>query len=46
MVGAAYYRQQGAFNSLASFDQMGIPPANGVTPMIMQLLGVNRPQVA
>lgn len=46
MVGAAYFRQRGAFNTLASFDNMGIAPASGITPMIMQLLGINRPQVA
>lgn len=46
MIGAAYYRQQGSYTSLASFDGMGLPPANGVSPMIMQLLGINRPQVA
>lgn len=46
MIGAAYYRQRSSYNTLASFDGMGAPPATGVTPMIMQLLGVNRPQVA
>jgi hypothetical protein len=46
MVGAAYFRQRGSFNTIASFDGMGIPPASGITPMIMQLLGINRPQVA
>lgn len=46
MIGAAYFRQQGSFNALASFDGMGVPPATGVSPMIMQLLGINRPQVA
>lgn len=46
MVGAAYFRQRGSFNTLASFEGMGAPPASGVTPMIMQLLGINRPQVA
>ena len=46
MVAAAYFRQQGSYTSLASFDGMGLPPANGVSPMIMQLLGINRPQVA
>ena len=46
MVGAAYFRQRGSYNSIASFDGMGIPPASGITPMIMQLLGINRPQVA
>lgn len=46
MVGAAYFRQQGSYTALASFDGMGVPPATGVSPMIMQLLGINRPQVA
>jgi hypothetical protein len=46
MIGAAYFRQRGSFNTIASFDGMGIAPSNGVTPMIMQLLGINRPQVA
>jgi hypothetical protein len=46
MIGAAYFRQQGSYTSLASFDGMGTPPANGITPMVLQLLGINRPQVA
>jgi hypothetical protein len=46
MIGAAYFRQQGSYTSLASFDGMGSPPANGITPMVLQLLGINRPQVA
>jgi hypothetical protein len=46
MVGAAYYRQRGSFNSIASFDGMGIQASNGITPMVLQLLGINRPQVA
>ena len=46
MVGAAYFRQRSSYSTLASFDQLGAPPASGITPMIMQLLGVNRPQVA
>lgn len=46
MIGAAYFRQQGSYTSLASFDGMGLPPANGISPMVMQLLGINRPQVA
>lgn len=46
MVAAAYFRQRGAYNSLANFDGMGIAPPAGITPMIMQLLGINRPQVA
>ena len=46
MVGAAYFRQRGSYNNIASFDGMGNPPATGITPMVMQLLGINRPQVA
>lgn len=46
MVGAAYFRQQGSFTSLASFDGMGAGPITGISPMVMQLLGINRPQVA
>ena len=46
MIAAAYFRQQGSYTALASFDGMGVPPANGVSPMVLQLLGVNRPQVA
>jgi hypothetical protein len=46
MVAAAYFRQQGSYTALASFDGMGVPPANGITPMVLQLLGINRPQVA
>jgi hypothetical protein len=46
MVGAAYFRQRGSFNTIASFDGMGIAASNGITPMVLQLLGINRPQVA
>ena len=46
MIGAAYFRQKGSFNTIATFDGMGAPPSTGVTPMVMQLLGINRPQVA
>jgi hypothetical protein len=46
MIAAAYFRQQGSYTALASFDGMGVPPATGVSPMVMQLLGINRPQVA
>lgn len=46
MVAAAYFRQRSSYSTLASFEQLGAPPATGITPMIMQLLGVNRPQVA
>ena len=46
MIGGAYFRQRSSYNEIASFDGMGVAPANGVTPMIMQLLGINRPAVA
>lgn len=46
MVGAAYFRQRASYSNIASFDQMGLTPGNGVSPMVMQLLGINRPQVA
>ena len=46
MIGAAYFRQKGSYAQIATFDGMGAPPSTGVTPMIMQLLGINRPQVA
>ena len=46
MIGAAYYRQKGSYSQIATFDGMGAPPSTGVTPMVMQLLGINRPQVA
>jgi hypothetical protein len=46
MIGAAYFRQKGSYTTLATFDGMGAPPSTGVSPMVMQLLGINRPQVA
>lgn len=46
MIGSAYFRQRGSFNTIASFDGMGVAPATGITPMVLQLLGINRPQVA
>lgn len=46
MIAAAYFRQRGAYNALANYDGMGMAPPPGITPVIMQLLGINRPQVA
>ena len=46
MIAAAYFRQRGAYNNLANFDGMGVVAPPGITPTIMQLLGINRPQVA
>ena len=46
MIAAAYFRQRSSYAVLASFEQMGAPPSSGITPMVMQLLGINRPQVA
>lgn len=45
MIGGSYFRQRSAFNSIASYDQMGVPQT-GLSPMVMQLLGVAKPQVA
>jgi hypothetical protein len=46
MIGAAYYRQRGSMDSFNSYDSMSTVPTPGITPMILQLLGVNRPQIA
>lgn len=45
MIGGSYFRQRSAFNSIASYDQMGAPQT-GLSPMVMQLLGISKPQVA
>lgn len=46
MFGSALYRQRGAVDQFASFTDMGTAPVVGLSPIIKQLLGVNRPQVA
>lgn len=45
MIGGSYFRQRSAFNSIASYDQMGAP-MTGLSPMVLQLLGCAKPQVA
>lgn len=45
MIGGSYFRQRSAFNSIASYDQMGTP-MTGLSPMVLQLLGCAKPQVA
>jgi len=46
MLGAAYYRQRGGISDFASFDGMSAGSTNGLSPIVKQLLGVDRPQVA
>jgi hypothetical protein len=46
MYGGALYRQRGSIDSFASFTEMGTAPTTGLSPLIKQLLGIDRPQVA
>jgi hypothetical protein len=46
MLGGAYYRARGSIDTFASFNEMGTAPTVGMSPMIKQLLGIDRPQVA
>jgi len=46
MYAGALYRQRGAVTDFASFDGMAAGGTNGLSPMIKQLLGVNRATVA
>jgi len=46
MYGGALYRQRGSITDFASFDGMSTGATGGLSPIIKQLLGVNRPQVA
>ena len=46
MIGSAYYRQRGGISDFASFDGMSAGSTNGLSPIVKQLLGVDRPQVA
>jgi len=46
MYGGALYRQRGAIDQFASFSEMGQAPTTGLSPLIKQLLGISRPQVA
>ena len=46
MWGGALYRARGSIDVFASFNEMGTAPTVGLSPMIKQLLGIDRPQVA
>ncbi len=47
MLCGAYFRQRGSIDQFASFDAMGQSiTVNAFTPMIKQLLGIDRPAVA
>ena len=47
MYAAALWRSRGSVqDTFASFDQMGTGNVNAMTPVIKQLLGIDRPQVA
>jgi len=47
MYGAALWRSRGSVqDTFATFDGMGNAPVSAMTPMIKQLLGIDRPQVA
>ena len=46
MYGGALYRQRGSITDFASFDGMATGSTNGLSPLVKQLLGVDRPQVA
>jgi len=47
MLASAYYRQRGSIDQFASFDSMGQAiTTNAFSPMVKQLLGVDRPAVA
>ena len=46
MYGGALYRQRGGISDFASFDGMSAGSTNGLSPLVKQLIGVDRPQVA
>jgi hypothetical protein len=46
MYGGALYRQRGGRSDFASFDGMSAGSTNGLSPLVKQLVGVDRPQVA
>jgi hypothetical protein len=47
MLCGAYFRQRGSIDQFASFDSMGQAiTTNAFTPMVKQLLGIDRPAVA
>lgn len=44
--GGMLYRQRGSIDSFASFEQQGAAAVTGLSGVIKQLLGIDRPQVA
>lgn len=46
MYGGALYRQRGSIDQFSSFQSMGTAPVVGLSGMVKQLLGIDRPQVA
>lgn len=46
MYAAALYRQRGSVDTFSSFNEMGSNPTVALSAIVMQLLGVSRPQVA
>jgi len=46
MYAGALYRQRGAIDQFASFSDMGVATASGLSPLIKQLAGIPRPAVA
>ena len=46
MYAGALYRQRGAINDFAAFDNMGAVASTGLSPLIKQLAGIPRPAVA
>lgn len=46
MYGGALYRQRGSIDQYASFDGMATAPVVGLSGIVKQLLGIDRPQVA
>jgi hypothetical protein len=46
MYGGALYRQRGGISDFSSFDGMSQGSTNGLSPLVKQLIGVDRPQVA
>jgi len=46
MYGGALYRQRGGITDFASFDGLGTGNTFGLSPLVKQLLAIDRPQVA
>jgi len=46
MYGGALYRQRGGISDFSNFDNMSQGSTNGLSPLVKQLIGVDRPQVA